>query len=128
MEYEYYYGDFDFSKLIGETIISIRKTIDELEFRFKSGKEVIFYHSQDCCESVTIDDVIGDLNCLIGKPLVMAEEIISTEKNGNEPEYYESFTWTFYKFANINGYVTVRWFGDSNGYYSETVDIKTKGF
>ena len=33
------------------------------------------YHEQDCCESVYLEEIIGDLDDLIGSPITMAEEI-----------------------------------------------------
>ena len=81
---------------------------------------------QSVCESVTIEDITGDLNDLIGTPITKAEESTSGEnppdiKNKNFQD--SSFTWTFYQFATVRGYVTGRWYGESNGYYSERVDF-----
>ena len=75
---------------------------------------------------MTIEDIVGDLSDLVESPILMAEE--ATNANNENPEgvpqklYQESFTWTFYKLATVKGYVTVRWYGESNGYYSESVD------
>lgn len=66
---------------------------------------------------------------LIGKPLLMAEEVTNDQDENPEgvkiPKYQESFTWTFYKLATINGYVTISWYGESNGYYNESVSFRT---
>ena len=59
---------------------------------------------------------------LIGEEILLAEEATSNENpKGIKPEYQESFTWTFYKLATRKGYVDIRWYGESNGYYSEAV-------
>ena len=85
------------------------------------------HHQQNCCENVYIEDIIGDLSDLIGSPILIAEEVTS-DKNPEtvKPEiieYQDCFTWTFYKFATMKGYVDIRWYGESNGYYSESVDL-----
>ena len=83
----------------------------------------IMAHIQDCCESVRIDDICGDLEDLIGSPIRIAEELHSDKILPAKDEWDESFTWTFYKFATSKGYVDIKWYGTSNGYYSESVDL-----
>lgn len=137
--------DVEVAELKGKTIIDIVNNDDELIFTCSDGSKYKMYHSQNCCESVSIEDINGDLQDLIGSEMLLAEEVNNEEfekafdesftegdsewykqdKDGNYKP--ESCTWTFYKFATIKGYVDIRWFGESNGYYSESVDfIKAK--
>lgn len=117
----------NFEELKGKILTSIEKKDDDcLEFRDSDGVEYKMDHSQNCCEHVTIDDICGDLNDLIGEPILLAEEVSNSDSLNPEKEY-DSFTWTFYKLATIKGSVTIRWFGSSNGYYSERVDFYKVG-
>jgi hypothetical protein len=113
------YSYVNFEDLVGETLTKIvNENNAELYFHTESGKVFKMYHQQDCCESVSLEDVIGDLDDLIGSPITMAEESVSGDESS-----WGSATWTFYKLATLNGYVTLRWYGESNGYYSESVDF-----
>lgn len=119
-KYEKHTGIAD---MLGKTITNIVVHDDyEIIFECADGTAYQMYHAQNCCEDVYIEDICGDLTALIGKPLTMAEE--STNNDG-EPKnkYDESFTWTYYKLATINGYVTIRWYGTSNGYYCEEAQV-----
>lgn len=120
-----------YKELIGKTFNEVyvgseNDPDDEMSFIDCKGRGFKFYHEQDCCEGVGIEEVIGDLDNLINAPILEAEEVIYDDENPNGvkvPKYQESFQWTFYKFATIKGSVTVRWYGESNGYYSESVDF-----
>ena len=122
-----YLRDLDISVLKGKTITAIsgmEKDSDDVLIRTADGYEYRMYHRQNCCECVTIDDVIGDVEDLIGSEILIAECVKGETPAGWEPqEYTESYTWTFYKLATQKGYVDLRWFGESNGYYSEEVDF-----
>lgn len=112
--------------LIGKTLTKVEQVgNDEIVFITNEGRRYKLYHQQDCFESVTVEDIVGDLGDLVGEPILVAEEATS-DKNpeGVTKGYQESFTWTFYKFATRKGYVDIRWYGESNGYYSESVDFE----
>jgi hypothetical protein len=113
--------------MLGKTFVQVTGSVGggEMMFVTAQGERFMFAHQQDCCESVDINDIVGDLQDLVGTPLLVAEEV----RGATEPdeEHYESYTYTFYKFATRKGYVDVRWLGESNGYYSESVDLFVEG-
>ena len=112
--------------LIGKTLTKAEQVgDDEIVFITNEGKRYKLYHLQDCCELVTVEDIVGDLADLVGDPILIAEEATSNKNpEGVTKEYQDSFTWTFYKFATRKGYVDIRWYGASNGYYSESVNFE----
>lgn len=129
----------DFSVLKGETLKEIQMNKPNpiswwssdggMLFITESGKQFWMGHYQDCCESVYLEEISGNLDDLIGNPLVMAEQVSNEEEYTNmlpkkEASKYCSETWTFYKLATYKGYVTLRWYGTSNGFYSESVSFE----
>lgn len=112
----------NFSELKDQIIAKIEKSDDALTFIASNGKYMM-YHERDCCENVYIEDICGDLNDILYSPILIAEEVTSKDEEPPEAGYDTSYTWTFYKLATIKGSVTIRWFGTSNGYYSESVDF-----
>lgn len=114
----------EFKELLGQTLTSVEglvKGSERVTFTTTDNDKYAMFHSQDCCESVTVEDVVGNPEDLIGHPILRAEEVTSQE---NPPENADSFTWTFYTLATVKGYVTIRWLGESNSYYSESVDFE----
>ena len=117
-----------FSDLTGETLKSVKGEAgdDEIIFELEDGRKFRLYHERDCCESVYVESVIGNLSDLVGTPLLMADEVCGAElddREGKLNECDESYTWTFYKLATVKGYVDIRFYGTSNGYYSESVSF-----
>lgn len=129
--------------LIGKRLLKISRQDfsrggEGLLFITDEGVSYSMYHHQDCCESVDIEDICGDLDDLLYSEILQAEEVYHSgtnsydgEKSGGawpedvgENRGDESWTWTFYKLATIKGSVTIRWYGSSNGYYSEGVDFE----
>lgn len=118
-----------FEDLHGRVLCKVVNDDDvELRFHLTEDHYLRMYHMQDCCESVIIEDIVGDLDDLVGTPLLLVEEVSNYEPDeheADEDDYYgESETWTYYRFRTIKGSVDIRWYGTSNGYYSESVDIE----
>lgn len=113
-----------FDQMIGVTMIEVSGCevgSDSMSLT-GGGKVFRFCHEQDCCEAVSINEIHGDPEDLVGSPMLQAEEVSSEGTPAPDGEFVESFTWTFYKFATNKGAVTVKWLGASNGWYSESVD------
>jgi hypothetical protein len=113
----------EFKELVGKTLEKVEITKDTIDFYCTIGEHYHMYHYQDCCESVEVEDICGDISHLIHSEILMAEESTNSEDKP-QSEYSDSFTWTFYKLVTAKGYVTIRWYGESNGYYSERVDFE----
>lgn len=118
--------NIEISELIGATISKIVGAE-------KGSRTITFYtnkgvfqmcHDQECCESVNVDDIVGDIEDIIGSPILRAEEKTNSDDTFGRIEYPDSFTWTFYTLATIKGYVDIKWLGESNGYYSESVEFE----
>ena len=132
------YKAVEVSNLLGNTLtditdIQVSKDKDEIIFVTATNEKYRMYHQQDCCEYVKIEDICGDLKDLIGSPIVLAEEVTNSDlpakKDQEHPDYTPpSYTWTFYKFSTNKGSVTIRWYGTSNGCYSERAKFECLTF
>ena len=118
----------DFSTLKGRTLTSVEVDEEKTFIKFTTDNNLVFnmYHDQDCCEVVKIEDIAGDWADIIGLPILVAELVVSPHEKetvSNEIEDDDHYTWSYYKLATVKGWVVVRWYGSSNGYYSEEVSF-----
>ena len=124
-----YDNDLDISVLNGRHIVSVdglEKGSDEIAFTCSDGSSWRMLHVQDCCESVLVEDVVGYPSDLADATVIDARhEVGEADPAGYVPDgYRDSYTWTFYVIQTNKGAVTIRWLGESNGYYSEGVDFE----
>ena len=91
----------------------------EVVITFEDGSSFHMWHSQDCCESVSINDIDQSFDSLEGATFFDCEE---STRHGNTD--YGDETWTFYTIRTDKGYAWIRWYGESNGYYSTGVSTK----
>jgi hypothetical protein len=98
--------------------------IDDVNYPF-----VHFYHRQSCCEDVKIEDIVGGkLSELVGQKMYHCELVEQDNEDSSfvakeDVNYITSATWSFLKLNTLKDSITVRWWGESNGYYSETISI-----
>lgn len=117
------------SILLGKTLTAVTTDGKErITFSADDGSAFLMHHEQDCCENVEIEDISGSLDDLVGALILRAEERTNSDEPAKafDEEWMkdDSFTWTFYELATIKGSVTIRWYGSSNGYYSERVTFE----
>ena len=100
--------------LVGQEIVGVVDRQDKGVFiKFADGTYLMFYHDQDCCEEVWLEEAVG-LEDLVGQHYVRLTETCEETRN----EYDELSGWTFYNLATLEGHATLRFCGASNGYYS----------
>lgn len=110
----------ELNSLVGKKISSIsglEKGSDEVFINTECGDGFVLFHAQDCCECVDLDDFETTSNSLLGGEVLLFEERTSC---GDE-DYGDTFTWTFYELKTTKGDLSMKWYGTSNGYYSESV-------
>lgn len=107
--------------LLNQVPIEITKTEydgnDCIYIKTLSDREFHLVHSQDCCESVNLESIDGDIQRLLNSPIITSYE---SYENGNSGE---SSTWSFYHIGTNLDTVVIRFYGESNGYYSETAQL-----
>lgn len=117
----------EFGVLVGATIEGLffgRLYENDAVFISTSIGRFALGHAPDCCEEVWLEDVVGDPADLVGAVVRIAEE---SSKSGDDDKgrRNDSRTWTFYRLVTDKADLTLRWCGESNGYYSEEVNFET---
>ena len=105
------------------------RTSDESVLLQTFGRSFRIHHNQACCESVQLASITGDLNHLIGSPILDAEKRIETSEwpaDLDKENFFveESFTITSVIITTALGTVCIRWVGTSNRWYGESVDLE----
>ena len=107
----------DISTLNGKTFSKITVDYDTIIFENKNEAYKL-YHPQDCCEIVEIEDIDGDIQRLVGQEIIDASE---RYEEGDDDE--DGGTWSFYVIRTNLDSVTIRFYGSSNGWYSEVAEL-----
>lgn len=103
-------------EIVGKIVNRIEKYKDtELKFYMNDGSIYVMRHIQNSREDVHIEDINGDLNKFRNARVAKAYLSKGNSCNGEH---------TFYHIASDSGeFLTIRWIGISNGYYSVEVSF-----
>jgi len=114
------YGNEALAYMAGAVITKVNgmeQGSEYVEFLTDKGT-LVLVHNQDCCEEVSVEDVVGDPSSLIGARVLEFRE----DTKVDDGETYGIGIWTFYNLVTDKEDCTIRWYGNSNGYYSVNVD------
>ena len=114
---------FTFELVKGKTIVEVvglKKQEESVVLKLDYNSELEFYHEYSCCEDFWLEDFEFSGKSIIGAKIL---DVILVSENQDVTEW-GTMTWTFYKVQTDKGELFMRWCGESNGYYSEDVDIK----
>ena len=117
----------NFFELKGKTITSIdgsNSDDSDTIITTSDGSSYTLTHIQDCCEHVRVYGSVGNIDDVLNKEVIAAEDTNPMD-NPNAPDYkyYESATWSQFRIVTNKGTFEIWWLGESNGYYSETVSV-----
>lgn len=108
-------------KTISE-VVGLKKQEESVVLKLNDKSEIEFYHEYSCCENVWLEDFEFSGKGIVGAKIL--DVLLVSEKQEDTAD--GSMTWTFYKIQTDKGELFMRWCGESNGCYSEEVDIKYK--
>ena len=74
--------EVEFSELIGKIITKVVCTDNEVYITTSDCEHYLMSHIQDCCETVYLESVVGDINDVVGYPVLNAE-LKTNKTNGN---------------------------------------------
>ena len=109
----------ELKSLVGEVLSHVDESDGDLLLTTQSGRQIRFYHDQECCESVYIEDQDGEWHELIGKVLTNVSE--SSDFSDDDLDCVQK---TEFAFTADDTTVVSKWHGESNGYYSTDVSIR----
>jgi len=114
---------YNFSELLGKTLLDIKiiqnDNQQEIHFIVEDGKYIMM---KDPNQDIRIKEIVGNLDDLIGSPIIKTDRSFSTGVI-EWSEFWGISIWTFYELATKKGEVSIMWFGKYDENYSEYLDL-----